>query len=276
MNTGKVAEYRNKFRSGSTCPPIGVTRDGYLIWGNHRRAGALAADWAAVPAIVFDIDAEGLDEYNTAVLITLSGRENAAHGLPLSTRDREIVVRMELQMETPTNTIAATYGMTPSQISGLRREMDAEARLATLGLSVVDGTSRNVVRALSGTAARSLDDEPFRRLVALVKDSDLTASELNAIAREAKATGSEVGAIDVIAAKRAEMETRIATVASSGVPVRPSPTTKLKSALTQVTSLCESANAAAYRDYTADVDRTVAQIDAAIGCLTAIKEAQQS
>jgi len=275
LNRGKVAEYKAKFKAGSNCPPIGVTRDGILIWGNHRVGGAKAADRPDVPAIVFDVDGADPDEHLLAVLMTLSGRENAEHGLPLSSKDREMIVRKEIELGTSSGAIQAAYGMSPAQVSGLRREIDAEIRLADLGVSsLLEGKTRALVQSFSGPNARNLTNEPFKALVTLTADADLKAKDVNEIAAAAKETGTEDGAIAVIAAKRDELKAQIAEIAVAGVH-RPTPLTRLRKAVKEVAGLCERGEASAYRDYTSDAAVTVALIQSAMGCLTAILEVQE-
>lgn len=277
LNAAKVREYVNKFKAGSIPPPIGVTRDNVLVWGNHRVGAAHQADVAAVPAIVFDVDGVSPDEHVSAVLRTMAGRENASHGLPLSNKDREMIVRLELQLGTTGGVIAATYGMTPAQISGLRREIEAEQRLDQHQLrDLLEGRTRGIIRALSGKYARILDDEPFVELVRLIADADLQAKEVNAIAAEAKATGSERGALGVLATKRGEMAQRVASFQATGVVERPTPRGKLLDAVRRVLALCEANPASHYRDYSAEVEETKAMVTQAINCLGCILEAQES
>lgn len=274
LNKSKVAEYRNKFKSGSTCPPIGVTRDGILVWGNHRVGGALAAEWDAVPAIVFNVDGADPDEHTLAVLMTLSGRENAEHGLPLSNKDRELIVRKEIELGTSSGAIQAAYGLQANQVSALKREMEAEGRLADLGLSgLMKGKTRVVLRALSGPSARNLTNEPFKALVHLVADADLPAKDINEIAAEARSTGTEDGALEVIAERRDALDQHIAALATSGHVEKPAPLTRLRKAVNEVCGLCDK-DLSAYRDYTVDAATTKATIERAIDCLTNILAVQ--
>ena len=275
LNKAKVAEYRNKFKAGSTCPPIAVTKDGILIWGNHRVGGALAAEWADLPAIVFNVDGADPDAHTEAVLKTLSGRENAEHGLPLSTRDREMIVRKEIELGTSSGVIQTAYGMTGSQVSSLKREIDAETRLGDLGLwSLVKGHDRAFIRAFSGPAARTLTNEPFKALVNLAADAALGAKDINALAGAARDTGTEDGALEVIEARRNELANEIASIAVTGAAERPSPLTRLRKAVNECAGLCEKAQPSAYRDYTVDAATTKAQIEKAVGCLQAILAVQ--
>lgn len=275
-NLPKVREYVAKYKAGSTPPAIGVTDDGTLVWGNHRVEAARRAEVADVPAIVLHLNAADADEHTVAVLMTLSGRENAEHGLPLSAKDRELIVRKEIELGTTSGAIQQAYGMTSQQVTGLRREIDAEKRLTDLGIATaVDNAhlSRSTIRAFSGKDARALTNAPFKDLVALTIDAGLVAKDVNDIAATAKDTGTEDDAIRTIAAKRAELGQRIAELATGGT-VRPTPLSRLRKVAAEATGLCDKAAPAAYRDNTADAAATKEAISAAIGCLTAILEAQ--
>src|SRR5436305_13000707 len=57
-----VRRYTAMFKAGSSGPPSGITRDGLVVWGNHRLESAEQAGWQHVPAIVFDVDGIGADE----------------------------------------------------------------------------------------------------------------------------------------------------------------------------------------------------------------------
>lgn len=272
---GKVAEYKAKFKAGSICPPIAVTRDGILIWGNHRVGAAKAADRDDIPAIVFNVDGADPDEHLEAVLMTLSGRENTEHGLPLTTTDRKVMVRKEIELGTSSGSIQAWYGMSPSQISGLKREVDAHKRLADLGVTtLVKDREVAVIRAFSGPDARNLTNEPFKALVALAAEADLKAKDINEVAANAKETGTEDGAIAVITAKRDDLKAQIAEIAIAGA-LRPSPLTRLRKVVREVAGLCERGDASVYRDYTSDAAATKTLIVSAIGCLQAILEVQE-
>lgn len=275
-NAAKVREYANRFKSGSNCPPIGITRDGVLVWGNHRSEGARKAEMSDVPAIVLNVDGADPDEHMLATLMTLSGRENSEHGLPLSNKDREMIVRKEIALGTTSGAIQQAYGMTSAQVSGLKRQIDAENRLSDLGLrSRADGAGRSILSSFSGPNARALTNPPFKALVELALDAELTATEVNALSMEARASGTEDGALQVIATKRSELEKQIAEVATAG-RMRPTPLSRLRKATTEIAGLCAKHDASAYRDYTDESVHTRATIESAIKCLQDILAAQDA
>lgn len=275
-NSAKVAEYRNRFKSGSICPPIGITRDGVLIWGNHRTEGARKAEMSDIPAIVLDVDGADPDEHLLAVLMTLSGRENSEHGLPLSNKDREMIVRKEIEIGSTSGAIQQAYGMTSAQVSGLKRQIEAEKRLSDLGLrSRADGADRSVLRSFSGPNARALTNPPFKALVELALDAELTAKEINELAAAARNAGTEDGALEIIATKRTDLSKQIAEVATAG-RVRPTPLSRLRKAVTEISGLVSKHDASAYRDYTEDAPHTKEALEAAIASLQAILKAQEA
>lgn len=277
LNAGKVSEYKAKFLAGTTPPPIGVTRDGILIFGNHRVGAARDAGRADLPAMVFDVDGVDPDEHTRSLLTTFSGRENASHGLPLSPKDKDLVIRREVALGTTNGTIQAIYGVSAGRLSGLKREIEAEKRLSDLGISRrAQGRDRSVIRALSGPSARAITNQPFKDLVDLVVDADLKVAEINEIAAAARAAGTEDGAIKVIADKRAELAKQIQEVEASGQRERPTPLTRLRKAVAEVNGLCEKFEPSHYRDYTGDVEETKSAIRAAVSCLNNILAAQEA
>jgi len=275
LNHTKVVEYRNKFQAGSMCPPIGVTRDGYLVWGNHRVGGAEAAELLDLPAIVLNVDGAEPDLHTTLMLKGLSAEENSTHGLGLTPKDKEMHVRDEIKSGSSNKAIQRKYGWSAAQVSSLRRQMEAEERLNDLGVwTTVADRDRALLRAFSGEAARHLTNEPFKALVHLAADAKLAAKDVNVLAEAARGTGTELGAIEAIAAKRVELDQRIASVASSGEPEKPTPVTRLRKAVNEAAGLCDKAPASAYRDYTVDSATTKEQIAKAIECLQAILAVQ--
>lgn len=273
----KITEYKAKYKSGNVPPHIGVTRDGVLVWGNHRSEAARKAEMADIPAWVLNIDGVDPDDHTLALLMQFSGRENAGHGLPLTGKDKELIIRQELSLGTTSGVIQQTYGWTAAQVSGLKREMDAEKRLSDLGvLSALQAArkEKSIIRAFSGPNTRALTNAPYKNLVELTIDAGLTAKDINQIAETAKAAGTEDGAIAVVAAKRKELDRQIAEIATGGT-LRPTPISRLRKVVTEVAGLCDKFDPATYRDHTVDAEATKESINAAIGCLIAIRDAQE-
>ena len=270
-----VKRYANQFRAGSIPPHIGVTHDGRSIWGHHRIGGANEAAWAEIPAIVFDVD--GADAVNDPflknTLLSLAVAENAPNGLPYNPADRIGAGQALLALGYTNTAVQKELGLSPSQVSGIKAEMDADARLKKVKVTAT--LTRSVKRILSGPDARALNDEPFRRLAELAAQANMTPDEVRGAAKAARVTGSETGALDSLADWRSDNTDRIAQVALGGV-VRPTPVGKMTGLCKQVSDLCSSApSVTVYRDRTADAAETKAAIEAAIACLNGILAVQE-
>lgn len=278
LNQTKVREYKIKFLSGtSVCPPIGVTRDGVLVWGNHRVGAAREAGREDLPAMIFDVDGADPDEHLRHTLMSFGGRENSGHGLAYSARDRELMARTEIVLGTTDAVIQSTYGISQSSLSGLKREMKVEVRLSELGITKrAEHFDRSTKRAFAGPNARALTNQPFADLVKLAAQADLKSTEINALAAAAKMAGTEDGAVQVIADKRVELAKQIAEVERSGHRTPPTPLTRLKKAVGEVSGLCEKNEPSTYRDYTGEIEETKRAIRSAIECLQNILAVQEA
>ena len=274
LNAQARRRYTNMFKAGSTPPPVGVTRDGRVIWGNHRIGGAQDAGWETIPAVVLDIDADGATEHVRDQLLSLAVQENAPHGVPYNNQDRIDRAGSLLNLGFTHRSIQATLGLTAAQVSGVKREMDALQRLNALGLEEKE-FSRGVLRSFSNPSARALNDLPFKELVDITAAAGLTGDEVQELSKEAKAAGSDSDAMVVLKGFRSDNAGRIAEVAQGGVQ-RPTPVGKLKSALKAVLSLCEGkATPVTYRDHSSGVVLTATMLEDSIRCLQGILDIQE-
>ena len=273
LNPAALRQYVNMFKAGSTPPPVGVTRDGVMVWGNHRTGAARNVGQEFLPAIVIDVDGRGADEHLVNQLLSCAYAENTGGPLPYSNADRLEACKHLVALGYSSRSIQMELGLSAPQVSGVKREVEASKRLDKLGINVT-GSTRGLLKTLGGPDAKVLNDEPFKKMVALTKDANLTASEINALAKDAKAAGSDSDALVVISTMREEMEERIAQVGQGG-SVRPTPIGRLKGALRNVIGLCDGGNPSMYKDHGDDVAATVTMLEDAIRCLTSIKKVQE-
>lgn len=276
LDKSYVTQYRRMLAAGSIPPPICVTRDGYVVFGNHRLAAAQAEGRETLPAVIIDIDGKDADtnEFVKNSLLSIATRENR-HGKAYSGTDRNERAASLLNLGYSNAKVQAELGLSGSQVSGIKREVDFAQRLATLGIRE-DGLPRTACRALAGPDAKALNTEPFRQLVELTRDAALAQPEINAIAREARATGSDADAVTHLAQVRKDMTDRIIELRSTGAVARPTPVGKLRGALRGVVALCDAgSNAAIYRDHTDQAAETRAMIESAIACLSGILAVQE-
>jgi hypothetical protein len=273
-NKPAIRRYVAMFKAGNVPPVCGVTRDGLLIWGNHRDVAAGEAGFDTLPCLVFDVDGIGADEHTLDLLLSLAVEENAPHGVPYTNQDRTDRAKSLLNLGYTNRSVQAKLGLTAAQVSAIKKELDADKRLVALGIDLSD-VQRNVRQALGGPAPRSLNDAPFRSLAVLTEDAGLTSTEITAHAKAAKASGSDADALVYLGEVREDLKEAIASKAISGKPIRPTPVGALRGALRKVVGLCGStSNAAIYRDHTDGVVDTVALLDEAITCLQGIRAVQ--
>jgi len=274
-NKAAVKRYYNKLKAGSVPPPICVTRDGVIVFGNHRKASAILAGWETLPAIVIDVDGNGADEHTSDQLRSIAFAENSPHGVPYSAADRAEAAKHLLALGFTNRSIQAELGLSGSQVTGLKREVDTAKHFEALGLSDKD-FKVSTVRAFAGPDAAALNNEPFKQLVTLTRDANLTTTEINAFAKQTKDAGSDADALVLLNTVRAgqDMQERIAQVAAGG-QVRPTPLKKLKGLLTQIDTLC-GGNHKVFMDH-GDVDQvqdTIDLLDRVVGCLSGIRDVQ--
>lgn len=273
LSGSAVRRYANMYKAGSDAPPIGVTRDGIVVWGNHRIAAAKAAGWETIAAVVIDIDAQGATEHVRDQLLSLAVQENAPNGVPYNNQDRIDRAGSLLNLGFTHRSIQAQLGLTAAQVSGVKREQDAKMRLVSLGLN--EDYSRGVLRALSSPAARGLNDLPFKELVAITTAADLTSDEIKELAKSAKEAGSDAEAMAAMEGFRQDNVVRIAGVRQGGTP-RPTPVGRLRGVLKGVLGLCDNkVTPVTYRDHSDGVAQTAAMLEDAIRCLQGIFDIQE-
>jgi hypothetical protein len=126
----KVEEYAAVF---DRLPPVLVVRLEVglcLLDGMHRLAAAQLLGRTSVPAKIVETDA------NTAFVLAI--RSNAAHGLPLKTKEKKAAARGMLVRfaERSDRWIAEDVGLSHPTVMGLRAEMEAGGKIYHLGYAL--------------------------------------------------------------------------------------------------------------------------------------------
>ena len=277
LNAAQVNAYANQAKAGSTPPPICVTKDGYVVYGNHRVAAAIKAGWARLPAVVIDVPGAGYeaDQARTDAFVEVAAIENQPNGVPLDPASRKMDALAMIRNGRDTKAIQFKLGLSSSQISGIRREFEATERLVKIGVDTDSlDVSDSVLRSFSGKDASALNAEPFKALVSLADDADLLAKEVNAIAGDAREADSDEGAMKVISDARDEMSTRIAEKKMGG-SVRPTPVNQMRGLLVQVDKLCtKHDDTLMFKDHSDGASAFCELLDDTIECLTSIRKVQ--
>lgn len=194
--------------SESVFPPIVVTRDAYLIDGSTRLAARRVRKEKFAPAFVVDVDYVRATTGQKGKLVALAATLNAQNGEALSPAETRRAVRAMIELDFTNDQIARRCGVKAPVITMIRKEIEAEAKLARVGLPVesVRGVS---LRALGSKDVIALNDEPYRELATLTADANLNAVEIVEMAKKAHSAGSDAGALAILAELRAESKSRI-------------------------------------------------------------------
>jgi len=193
----------------SVFPPIVVTSDDWIIDGNTRVRAALKRESKFFPAVVLDVAWGGASPKQQDELYALAATLNQQGGQRLTAKEvREVTARF-VRLGWKAEQIGRAVGVRPSGVTAIKKEIDAAAKLKRVGLDASGSIKGASLRALGGSQALSLNDVPYKELAKLSADAALNASEIGTAAKEAKAVGSDTGAIDMLANLRTEMGDRI-------------------------------------------------------------------
>lgn len=193
----------------SQFPPIVVTADDWIVDGNTRIGAALRRKAKFFPALVLDVRWGGASTKQTNELTMLAATLNAQGGLRLTAKETRVVAARGIALGWKAEQIGRAIGLAPSGVTAVKREIEASAKLKRVGMSDNGALKGASLRALGSKDVVALNDVPFRELAKLAGDASLNASEITTIAKEARQTGSDAGAITLMTAQRDEMGDRI-------------------------------------------------------------------
>lgn len=192
-------------------PPIVITSDDWLVDGNTRTEARMKRGDRFCPAYVIDIEVgnkrtTAKDKLNlTALAATL----NSNGGQPLDKNEARASVRAMIQLHWKLDEIARVLGITSNTVTLVRAELAAEDKLGRVGLGTGTTLRPASLRALGKAPVLALNDVPFKELAELTADAGLNAQEVLDVAKEAKGTGSDAGALEVIRTLRSSSDKRI-------------------------------------------------------------------
>lgn len=214
----KDAVERYAIQMGETAfPPIVVTADDWIIDGNTRVGAKLRRKEKFSPAIVLDVAFQGASRKQENLLHGLAATLNAQNGVPLTAKEVRAVAQRLVEMGWKTEEIGRAIGLAPGGVTQVKKEIEAATKLKRVGLDPNGAVKGPSLRALGAKDVVSLNDVPFRELAKLATDAGLNASEIGATAKEARATGSDTGAVDVMTKLRTELGDRIQERRLTGV-----------------------------------------------------------
>jgi len=198
-------------------PPIVVTSDDWIVDGNTRVGAKLKRKEKFSSAIVLDVAFKGANVKQEHLLHALAATLNQMGGLRLTSKEvREVAMRL-VELGWRTEQIGRAIGLAPGGVTMVKKEIEAAAKLKRVGLDPNGAVRSASLRALGAKDVVGLNDVPFRELATLAADAGLNAGEITSTAKEARATGSDTGAVDLISKLRTEYGDRIQERKLTGV-----------------------------------------------------------
>lgn len=208
-----VKQYREALKGGATFPPGVISADAYLIDFNTRLRALLKNGATHYQVLIVRSTYEGASPETAAKLKALAATLNQQGGQRLSNSEAREAGKFLVSLGWQPAQIARALGLSTTVASKLKKEDAALKRMAALG--VVPPNVEHLA-ALGMPLMLSLNNEPYKRLVLLKVDADLSQREMMAIAHEVAKAGSDEDAINLLVKYRAENEERIRDAALTG------------------------------------------------------------
>lgn len=197
-------------------PPIVVTQDDWIVDGNTRVGAREKRKEKFCSAIVLDVPYTGASAKQQSMLHALAATLNQMGGERLTQREiREVAARL-IQLDWKPEQIGRAIGVKQSTVTAVKREIQAADRLRKVGLDPNGAVKGASLRALGTKEPLALNDVPYRELATLAGDAGLNAGEITSTAKDARTTGSDDGALELISNLRAEYGDRIRDVELTG------------------------------------------------------------
>jgi hypothetical protein len=203
----------------SQFPPIIVTSDGWIVDGNTRIGAAAKREAKFFPALVLDVAFAGRSTTSKQKneLVALAATLNAQNGVPLTARETREITATFIGLGWKAEQIARAIGLKPSGVTAVKKEIDAAAKLARVGMDANGAVKGASLRALGAKEVLALNDVPFKALATLAADAGLNASEIVTAAKGARETGSDTGQVQMFEDLRTEFGDRISERRLTGV-----------------------------------------------------------
>lgn len=225
VNPQQVRRLLEATRNGAKFELIAITRDGYLVYGNHRVASFRKLSLPYVGAIIINVNAADADPDVIRRLRIVGYRENSRHGLPNSKPTVEMAVVDFREEGWDSTRIARELGVASGRVGEIVAVSKGRQALDALGVTAT--LTKSVVGAL-GRASESLHRIPFAELAKLTGDANLSKTEVNALVKAMSEADSDDEAVAVVNTERVAHRTR---VSGSDPSPRPSYAAQLRQKL---------------------------------------------
>lgn len=206
---------------GALYPHIIATEDEWLVDGNTRVQSRLDRKEKFHPALVLNTEWSSASNQTKENLFALAMTLNSMAGRAPSLAERKSAALRLIALDWTNEQIERALGIKRGNLPAMRRRYATMVRFQKLGIES-NGILSGLHNALGNEKlALTLNDEPYRQLVMLAKDTGLKASEVNEFAVAAKETGSDEKALEYLAERRREMSDRIRTFGLTGTSKPP-------------------------------------------------------
>lgn len=267
----QVSQYAIQMRL-TVFPPIVVSKNNWLVDGNTRVGAKRALKENFIPAIVVDANYPGTDQ-NRAMFEALAATLNNIGGQRLTPREAAVVAKKLAAIGWKPDQICRALGIKQSLVSGLNRELIAEAKFAKVGFTNGDKLSQSQVRTFGSANVAAINDVPFKGLADLAVEANLNTTEIRDIAKEMATSGSDAAQIDLVDKKRAEMDERIKehTIFGNG---KPAAAARIRRVLGQINTYATSPERLVEKTEAA-MEGHLEAVTVSIDVLTAVKKLQE-
>jgi hypothetical protein len=211
--SANVKQYAEAMRGGAEFPPIVVSSDHYVIDANTRIEAAKSIKRPSLPALVITSAYETANNEVKSKYKALAATLNQLGGQRLTTAEARDAALVLLELGWTVSNISRALGLSQQIANKLKKETAARARMSELG--IIPPKSEYLAICGSPTLL-TLNDEPYRRMVLLIADANLSHREATEVAAQVGKAGSDAAAIDLLKHHRAMLEDRIRSHALTG------------------------------------------------------------
>ena len=208
-----VRQYAEAMRGGAEFPPIVVSSDAYIIDANTRIEAAKVIRQPTLPALVITAPFETGSAETKAKYRALAATLNQLGGQRLTTAEAKDAAIVLLELGWTIANISRALGLSQQIANRLKKEAAARARMGQLGIIP---PKAEYLAICGATALLNLNDEPYRRMVLLIADANLSHREAMEITNRLAKAGSDAAALDILTQYRASLEERIRIHALTG------------------------------------------------------------
>lgn len=202
-----VERFAAQMRGGAVFPPIVVTADGWLVDGNTRYAARVKRREMLHPAYVLDVSWEDADAHTQHMLFALAATLNSHGGKQLDADEQRAAARQLIELGWRNEQVARTIGVPVAKLATIKRQLQAEKRMREIGVD--PAAVKTKLNVLGDTAALALNGDPYKAVVDLAADANLSQPEIKVLVRAAKDTGSDTKALELLSQQRETFAGRI-------------------------------------------------------------------